>query len=369
MVTEFQKNNIITNNIRLTNLLVYSSTHALIDASCAAIIAANIAWGKTDLRLISFYIILYNTIAFALQVPIGLIVDNIRKPAESAMLGCFLVLVGVLTYRTVSFALIISGLGNALFHVGGGITALNLKPGKASLPGIFVATGTIGLLIGTIIGESKYFSIWILVILLIVAAVTIFTIKKPAIDYNFKVEESFHKVSIILICVLASIAIRGLVGFMLTYPWKTNIVLLMVFTVAVALGKALGGILGDYFGWTRVTIYGLLISAPLLVLGMNIPVLAILGAFLFNLTMPVTLVVVSNMLPGRAGFSFGLTTLALIIGAFPTFTGLRPILCANNGKMIFGAVLLMALLLKIGLNLFFSEDRFAMSKNKSSIGL
>jgi FSR family fosmidomycin resistance protein-like MFS transporter len=47
---------------------------------------------------------------------------------------------------------------------------------------------------------------------------------------------------------------------------------------------------------------------------------AILGIFLFNLTMPVTLAAIANMLPGRAGLAFGLTTLALIIGAYPTFT-------------------------------------------------
>jgi hypothetical protein len=98
MVIKSQENIMITNSIRLANLLAYSITHALIDASCAAIIAANIVSGKTDLIQISFYIMLYNTIAFALQVTIGLIVDSVRKPAEAAILGCFLVLVGVLTY-------------------------------------------------------------------------------------------------------------------------------------------------------------------------------------------------------------------------------------------------------------------------------
>lgn len=353
------------NNIKAANLLVYSCTHALIDGSCAAIIAANIAWGKMDLVQISFYIVLYNTIAFALQVPIGLMADKIRKPAETAMLGCFLVLIGVLTYKNVSFALIIAGLGNALFHVGGGITALYLKPGKASLPGIFVSTGALGLLIGTIIGKSKYFSIWSLAIILISAAAFIFIIKKPSIDYNFKIEGHFNNFSLILTCILASIAIRGLVGFMLTYPWKANLKLLIIFTVAVALGKALGGILGDYFGWTRVTVYGLLISAPLLLLGMDVHFLGIAGVFLFNLTMPVTLVVTANMLPGRTGFAFGLTTLALIIGAFPTFTALRSILCENNGLMIFAAVLLMVLLLKLGLKLYFSKDKITVVSNKS----
>jgi hypothetical protein len=45
----------------------------------------------------------------------------------------------------------------------------------------------------------------------------------------------------------------------------------------------------------------------------------IFGIFLFNMTMPITLVVISNTFQGRQGFAFGLTTLALIIGALPYY--------------------------------------------------
>jgi len=55
------------------------------------------------------------------------------------------------------------------------------------------------------------------------------------------------------------------------------------------------------------------------------------------------------MLPGRAGFAFGLTTLALIIGALPTFTELNHRLSISNSGMILGGVSLMALLVGIGL--------------------
>lgn len=331
------------------NLSVYSIAHALIDASCAAIIAADIASGKADLRQISFYVVLYNTIAFALQAPLGFIADRIRKPAETAVIGCLLVLTGVLTYSTISFAFIIAGLGNALFHLGGGITVLNLRPGKASLPGIYVSTGAIGLLMGTLTGKSVHFSILPLAVLLVAASVIIFCIKRPHINYNFKAEVNFHKFNIILISIFASIAIRSLVGFMLAYPWKSDTFLLIAFTIAVASGKAFGGILGDRLGWRRVTICSLLISAPLFILGMNIPLLAILGVFLFNMTMPITLTAIFDILTGYSGFAFGLTTLALIIGAFPTFTELKSVLCKNNGGIIFGAVIVMALLINVGL--------------------
>jgi hypothetical protein len=67
---------------------------------------------------------------------------------------------------------------------------------------------------------------------------------------------------------------------------------------------------------------GLVVSAPLLTFMAHVPTIAILGTFLFNLSMPITLICVAEMLPGKRGFAFGLTTLALILGALPTFTRL-----------------------------------------------
>ena len=103
-----------------------------------------------------------------------------------------------------------------------------------------------------------------------------------------------------------------MVGTLLVLPWKTDFNLLLMLTSAVVLGKAFGGILADKFGWIKIAIPALIISAPLLFLGPNYVALGILGAFLFNFTMPVTLTALANTLPGKSGFAFGLTTLAPI---------------------------------------------------------
>ncbi|MGE5627906.1 MAG: hypothetical protein ACM3X7_07285 [Solirubrobacterales bacterium] len=355
MICEQQDSYIKLGKMELTKVAIYSISHGLIDACCAAIIGANILLAGKNLTELTFSIVMYNIIAFALQTPVGLVVDKIKKPAESAALGCILVLIGLIFYKWFFVALIISGLGNAFFHVGGGVIILNLRPGKAALPGIYVAPGAIGLLIGTLIGKSVFFSPLFFSLLLIIAAASIVSFGISHFSYNNKVYPiNFGRFDIVIICILSSVAIRGLVGSMLAYNWKVNLMLLAVFTVAVALGKGFGGILGDAFGWTRVTIGGLIISAPLLVLGIKVPILAIAGVFFFNLTMPITLVITSIMLPGKPGFAFGLTTLALIIGVFPTFTKLKPVLCSNNGALIMAAVLIMALLLWFGLKAFFS---------------
>lgn len=336
----------------ILNLSAYSLTHALVDAACAAIVLSRLS-NNMDIQYFAFLVILYNVMAFGLQAPFGLVVDKIKRPVGAAALGCLLVAFSAVISGSALLAVCFSGLGNALFHVGGGIIALSLKSGKAAMPGIYVAPGALGLLIGTLFGKSGYFSALPLVILLLAASAVILIIDKPYISCGSKIKLNYDKFELTILLVLGSIAIRGLAGFMLNYPWKADTTLLVIFTSAVVLGKAFGGILADRFGWIKVTISGLAASAILLPLGYNYAFAGIVGVFLFNLTMPVTLVAVSNMLPGREGFAFGLTTLALLIGVFPTFTKFKDILCYNNKWLILLVVSIMTYILYKGLKLYF----------------
>jgi hypothetical protein len=71
-----------------------------------------------------------------------------------------------------------------------------------------------------------------------------------------------------------------------------------VLTISIFLGKGLGGIIADKFGWMRVAILSLISSAIILPFGSAIPLLGIFGIFLFNITMPITLVSIVNLMPG-----------------------------------------------------------------------
>lgn len=154
---------------------------------------------------------------------------------------------------------------------------------------------------------------------------------------------------IAILLLLLSIAIRSLIGLALTFPWQANLELLASFTLAVVLGKGFGGILADRFGWINVSVPSLFIASLFISFASNNPYIAMLGFFLFNMTMPVTLVAISNMIPGRPGLSFGLTCLALIVGALPTFwdytTGLMP-------WHIYTIIIMSAITLYLGLRIY-----------------
>lgn len=332
------------------NLILYGLVHALIDASCAAVIFNQINSRQMEISDYVIIVALYNILAFGLQAPFGFIFDEIKKPKLAALSGCVFTAFGVLFFKSPFITVFLCGIGNALYHLGGGIVALNLKKGKAALVGIFVAPGAVGLLLGTLIGKWGYFSCGAFILLLIVACLCILITKSPAIDYNTKREINYNKFEVIILLIFISISIRALVSSVLNFPWKTNVWLLFLLTFAIFLGKTFGGILADKFGWIKISVSSLIISSILLSFGYNHAFLAIPGLFLFNMTMPITLIAISEMLPGRPGFAFGLTTLALLIGSYINFIPINKFFM--NPWTIFCVILLSAFILYKGLKMY-----------------
>lgn len=334
----------------LKNITIYGFTHALVDASCAAVVFAMPNASELDPVMFTVLVVLYNVLAFALQPILGFLSDRLKSPSKAAAAGCILTALAAVMIKHPVLAVSLAGVGNALFHIGGGAVCLNLKPGSAGPAGFYVAPGALGLFIGTMIGKGGYFNPWIFVIMLALASTFITTTQYHREESSTEGYVKHERFEIILILLLGSIAIRALVGLALELPWKTNVYLLTGFTLSVVLGKAVGGVLADRFGWIRTAVIGLIASAPLLSFGAGNPYLAIAGIFMFNLTMPVTLIAVSNMFPGYTGFAFGLTALGLISGSMPAFTGIRPVL---GGKyIIFSIIIASTLMLYTGLKLY-----------------
>jgi len=157
----------MSRNTILSNISVYSISHALVDAACAAIIFAIVAPGQDEYRNLLQLIIIYDILAFSTQPIFGLLADTFRAPVRSAVLGILLIAASTLFLPIPLLAALMAGIGNALFHVGGGVISLNLASGKAALPGIYVAPGALGLMIGTWIGKGGHFIAWPFILLLL----------------------------------------------------------------------------------------------------------------------------------------------------------------------------------------------------------
>jgi len=98
-------------------------------------------------------LLLYHVLAFGLQPVFGLAVDAAGTPRLAAVLGCLVSAGALLFPASPGLAIVVAGIGNAIFHVGGGVVSLRLTPHRAAAPGIFVAPGSLGLLLGAILGS------------------------------------------------------------------------------------------------------------------------------------------------------------------------------------------------------------------------
>ncbi len=326
--------------------LLYSTLHMLVDGLCAfsmyAFFKGNEHW--------YLFVLMYNFCAFALQLVFGALMDLLQKlqeagnlkkaenadlPVVCAGLGLLFTLAGAFIHP------VVLGIGNALFHVGGGIGVIRedrLKRLKGQALGIFVAPGALGLYLGGYFaGKLTVASARGIVFIfaaLFVAFYAPFVIgdKKPRkrsekAEMHEKTlsERERNEPAVLIVAAIALafivVVLRSYAGTSISFSWKTGLVYGLACTLAVVLGKMAGGILSARVG-TEVTIVSSLVLATYSYAHSTTPFFGIMALFFFNMTMPVTLYMVVRRLRDYPGFSFGLLTLALFLGFLPSYFGM-----------------------------------------------
>ena len=146
---------------------LYSLLHLLVDGICAfSMFGRFLPHGNQTINFL-----LYNFCAFALQMPFGTILDFFikqEKCSRTTKIPCFVAIIGVLFTLLGTFTHpILLGIGNALFHVGGGVGTIyedHAKHWKGRGLGIFVAPGALGLYLGTLAAKNKIAQDWLWII-------------------------------------------------------------------------------------------------------------------------------------------------------------------------------------------------------------
>ena len=138
------------------------------------------------------------------------------------------------------------------------------------------------------------------------------------------------------------VVLRSYMGANQAFAWKSQGQWALVLTLALALGKAGGGLLSDRLGPRRAAGWSLGLAVALYLLS-GAPLPGLLAVFLFNMTMPMTLWAAAQLLPGAKGFGFGLLTFALFVGYLPVYLG-WPAVFGNVWACAAAAALSLALL-------------------------
>ena len=342
----------------------YALCHFVVDFACVSSMLCAVSRvlgesGQGSMEVVALSILLYDIVAFTLQLPIGIALDQLDKNSYAALLSYALVGAGViLSLVPIALlewpAILLLAIGNALFHSAGGLSVLNISQKHAGPSGIFIATGAIGVFLGTQSAQMGRLQIaFSLLVLLFLCALITLVVQKVNKKYwnvhnvSFDISElSFNTLLAIALLSLV-VALRSYAGMVMAFPWKSEMLLLVLSILGVFAGKALGGVVADRIGFRTTAIFSLIVAATLFVPSWEIPVMGLLGVFFFNFTMSITLASLANILPNAKGTAFGLASFSLAVGALPALAGFR----IEHPAMLSGISLVSALSLGVGLTL------------------
>jgi len=241
-----------------------------------------------------------------------------------------LLVTAVALFRTVGnpyLSLVVLCLGNCLVHVNGAEVTLRTADGRLTGSAVFVSGGSFGVVSGRLMAASGV-PVWPLLIL--AATALPLTIKaqgyigddeKPYREQcrSFRYARPELPVWIIIITAVVIVAVRGFMAYGIPSSWnKTAVQTVMLFSF-MGVGKALGGILADRFGFRRTALVSTLAAAPFLMFGDDLMTVSLVGVMLFSMTMAITLGILVSVLPESPGIAFGWTTIGLFLGTAPTF--------------------------------------------------
>ena len=321
----------------LSALGAVSAVHFAVDFACIFLITSCLPVSDW-----LFYALLYNFCAFALQLPLGIRADLREKQMPFAVLGCvFVASAFFLVLLSPPAGCVLAGVGNAFFHVGGGVTVMRAFPKKAAPLGVFVSPGALGVFFGLTLGKSGFSGIVAFPILLLFAAVLLFLLGKGEEAGSYRPAASLKKLRTAavlgVLMLFLAVVLRSYLGLLFSFPWKTGFGLSFLVIFGVAAGKALGGFFGDRFGLISTASASLSLCALLLIFAADSPVCGILAVCCFNMTMPLTLFALSEILGDAKGFAFGLTTFALFLGTLPSLIALPSVLSGTAFEILLTA--------------------------------
>ena len=222
---------------------------------------------------------------------------------------------------------VLLGAGNSLFHVWGGKQTVVKAGNDPRALGVFVSTGALGLAVGLV------YCSWQLLYVLLLAFVVLSVVnvrsdrghEACATDASLPADNDMApqiprrwltplNVWVVVVLLMLFVGYRSFTGEVFARGIHKSQALILTIGAVSMLGKMAGGWLVCRLGILRpmaAVVAG--VALCLLFRGDSVAVL-LAGIFLMNTTMPVTLYLANDVLPGREGLAFGLLAAALIPG-------------------------------------------------------
>ena len=316
--------------LSLATILLCSVLHLLVDGLCVCCLYL-IASSFSALHLVGIFLT-YNILAFLTQPLTGLWADCMKRRHWMLLASVLLLTVAVLaTSIVISFRLstvgmmvvpILLGMGNSLFHVWGGKQVAVTTGNDMRALGAFVSTGAFGLALGIVFFSWPLLYTVLLTICVLSTAYVHLDLKAGISAINSQeVECRFSKLFIwmSLLVLMLVVMLRSFVGETFSGEMSRTSSMVLLIGLLSMLGKMAGGWLAHHLGIVRMLALVIVLVLVCLVFRSQEMVIALVGLFAVNCTMPVTLYLANVVLPKREGLAFGLLAAALIPGYILAF--------------------------------------------------
>lgn len=303
---------------------LYTILHFLVDFTTVFLVVNTLLGTPIAIVDRGAVVIVYNLVAFAGQLPIGMIADVVNKNKLFVMLGCFFAGISYpIAFISPWTACVLASLGNGAFHIGAGVDILKMSMPKAGLSGLFVSSGALGVWLAYLLNTSVM--IYVCPPIMSVAIILVYKASKKYNSEEETVNIRYNKPGLSVVlgisCFTLTVIIRSLLGNVMNFSWKSVPILSFLCVLSVMGGKALGGFLSDKIGSLKTAVISLTVASVTFILSLDSWILGIIGVFCFNMTMPLTLTGIADMCNKKYGFAFGLTTFALAVGFIPVVFG------------------------------------------------
>lgn len=306
--------------------IIYTLLHFLVDLTTIFLVAGTFFGAEVTFFQKCQIVVIYNLVAFAGQLPIGILSDFVNKNRLFVAVGCLLACISYPAALISPWvACVFAAIGNGAFHIGAGADILKFSMLKAGLSGLFVSSGALGVWLAYKL-TNQYVMFILPSIMLVSTVVMLILSKKQIVDYRENTTQiKFNKPKLIPVFAgslfMLTIVIRSLLGMVMDFNWKAVPILSLIAVLAVVSGKALGGYIGDKLGYLKTAVLSLGISLILFIFSFNYWIAGVIAILCFNMTMPLTLTAIADLSGKKYGFAFGMTTFALAIGFIPDVFG------------------------------------------------
>lgn len=293
----------------------------------AGYLLAHLALVSDNALLNTTCFLVYSLLAFAGQLPVGILLDSNHKIKSFSLFAIICLLMAiVLAPFSIFLAIIVSGIASAFVHVSGGTVCFLSDNKNSILSGMFTAPGVIGLISGGILGGIPVAAFYILVLLIPVAALLFYVWKIPFLAYkntpthNTISPSTLDTHDAFMLLLLAAIAFRSLL-------W--NIVHIMCFKdnswlwglgISAALGKLIGGYITNKVNWRKFVFVSIIAAVILINFSSDHLVLFCIGVALLQSAVPITLLLMQNYMQTRPATATAVCLgIAIVLAGLPTY--------------------------------------------------